>query len=144
MEKWEGGRGPGVHGCPERPTWPLPREQAPSGSRRSVASAVSDPRLARPLLACPDFVPLCYMQEKLWKYTRVEMPLASLTRPPEKQLSYRTSWSTGAGSEAGCCSCRDSAPRRTPVQGERQRCDIFKVSQSIWLHPGPWSRRHTE
>lgn len=30
------------------------------------------------------------------------------------------------------------------MQGERQRCDIFKVSQSIWLHPGPWSRRHTE
>lgn len=45
---------------------------------------------------------------------------------------------------AGCSSFRDSAPSRAPVQGEKQRCNIFKVSQSIQLHPGSWSRRQTE
>lgn len=30
------------------------------------------------------------------------------------------------------------------MQGEKQRCHIFKVSQSIQLHPGSWSRRQTE
>lgn len=28
--------------------------------------------------------------------------------------------------------------------GEKQRCNIFKVSQSIQLHPASWSRRQTE
>lgn len=96
------------------------------------------------LLACPDFVPLCSMQEKSWKYTRIKTPLALVTLPQKKQSSYPTSWSAEAEAVAGCCSCRDSAWRRAPVQGEKQRCNIFKVSQSIQLHPGSWSRRQTE
>ena len=98
----------------------------------------------RHTLVCSDFVPLCSMQEKLWKYTHIKTPLARVTLPQEKQLSYPTWWSAEAGSVAGCFSCRDSAPRRAPVRGEKQRCNIFKVSQSIQLHPGSWSRRQTE
>lgn len=41
-----------------------------------------DPRL---ILACPDFVPLCSVQEKLWKYAGIETPLAHMTPPREKQ-----------------------------------------------------------
>lgn len=78
------------------------------------------------------------------KYTRIQVSLALMTRPLEKHLSYPTSWSAGAGPETGCCSFRDSAPRKAPVQGERQRCDIFKVSQNTRQHPGPWIRRYTE
>ncbi|XP_025121530.2 uncharacterized protein LOC112579384 isoform X2 [Bubalus bubalis] len=75
------------------------------------------------------------MQEKSWKYTRIKTPLALVTLPQKKQRSYPTSWSAEAEVVAGCCSCRDSAWRRAPVQGEKQRCNIFKVSQSIQLHP---------
>lgn len=145
---WQSGRAgwwAGVRGRPQPPTPPLDlcsREQAPSGSGHRVARALS--RDPRHILACSDFVPLCSVQEKMWKYTQIKTPLARVTLPQEKQPSYPTWWSAEAGSVAGCCSCRDSVPRRAPVQGEKQRCNIFKVSQSIQLHPGSWSRRQTE
>lgn len=63
---------------------------------------------------------------------------------PGEAASYLTWWSAEAGFLAGCCSCKDSALRRAPVQGEKPRCNIFKVSQNIQLHPGSWSRRQTE
>lgn len=94
--------------------------------------------------ACSDFLPLCSMQEKLWKYTQIQTPLARGHPTPGEAAELPDMVVRKAGSVTGCCSCRDSAPRRAPVRGEKQRCNIFKVSQSIQLHPGSWSRRHTE
>ncbi|KAK2508586.1 hypothetical protein MC885_013396, partial [Smutsia gigantea] len=109
------------------------REPQPGPQRLGAASS----RLS-------SFCPRPPRSEKLGRYTRIQKALARVTLVQEKQLSYRTSLSAEAGSVAGCCSCRDSAPSRTPVQGEKQRCHVFKVSRSIQLHPGSWSRRQTE
>lgn len=102
MVKWKGGWGTGVRGRPQWPSGPLglwPGEQAPSGSGQRWPVPSRDPWL---ILACPDFVPLCSVQEKLWKYTRIARPLARVSLPQEKQPSYPTWWSADAGALAGC------------------------------------------
>lgn len=145
VAKGKGGWGIGVRGRPQRPGRPMglcPGEQAPSWERPQRGPCPLG--IPGSYLAIPDFVPLCSMQEKLWKGTRIARPLARVTRPQEKQPSYPTSWSAAAGALAGCWSSRHSAPPRAPVQGEKQRCNIFKVSQSIQLHPDSRSRRQTE
>lgn len=144
MAKWEGGRGPGYADVRSSQ---LGIRASALGSRRRVGAATvwpvpsPDPRHT---LACSDFVPLCSMQEKLWKYTQIKMPLSRVTLPQEKQLSYPTWWSAEAGSVAGCCSCRDSAPRRAPVQ-ERSRDATFlkfhKTSSCIQV-PGAGDKQN--
>lgn len=94
-----------------RPLDLCPRLQTPSGCCHRMARALS--RLS---LACPDFVPLCSVQEKLRLYTRIEAPLARVTLPQEKWLSYPTWWSAEAGSLARCCGCKRLGAQEAPVQ----------------------------